>query len=311
MHTRAFTLIELLTVLAALAVLAGLMAPGFQSATEAARLAACQANLHALGVAISSYAAGHNRRLPPFAFSGYQGCLPESGHWGGPERGYHDPTMLGRVGVGEGPVRLNLWALVHERMVETAALICPAAPRPVRESGASYFPYTKQFSTYCLRFPVSERVFAGCPGVARWHGQGLLRAYEWGLGGRRLPGGEVVPQVRIDLEYPFPDDLDGGQWGWDPYQVATDAVLADTFWWQRREEPAGEGPDPPTNRIQAGWCHGRRFNVLYGQGSVHCVEDDGTVAANTIEPGGSLPDDGWYWTTYAEQVWQLFDRPLE
>ncbi|PYM11162.1 MAG: hypothetical protein DME18_14705 [Verrucomicrobia bacterium] len=61
---RAFTLVELLVVLAILGVLAGLLLPAFGKAKEAGRAAACLSNLHQLGIALQLYAQDNNNRLP-------------------------------------------------------------------------------------------------------------------------------------------------------------------------------------------------------------------------------------------------------
>ena len=303
-----WTLVELLVVVAILSLLAGVLAPSLDAARQQARLIACQANLHDIGVAMISYVAMHNRKLPPFAFSDLDGSVPASGHWGGPSQGMADPTMFGRFGAGAEPLRINLWALVHENLIDPGPLICPAAAPPLRCGDASYFPYTGQFSTYCLRFPTSEAMFGGAPNLKYRLGPTLLSIYRAAPGGWRWPVGggsyEIVPQVRFDRSYPPLAAL-----GRDPYDVPTDAMLADTFWWQdmaAETEPRGGVKVYP---VRAGWCHGRTFNVLYGGGSVHTVTDDGTVAANSIPPGGSLDNDGHHFASYAERIWTYFDRP--
>ena len=59
--------------------------------------------------------------------------------------------------------------------------------------------------------------------------------------------------------------------------------------------------------MRAGWCHDGQFNVLSGNGSIRTVTDDGTIAANSNPPDGTLESDGCYGATYAERVWQFFD----
>jgi prepilin-type N-terminal cleavage/methylation domain-containing protein len=60
----AFTLIELLLVLAIIALLAGLVLPAVTRAKEAGRGAACLSNLHQIGVALQLYVQENNNRLP-------------------------------------------------------------------------------------------------------------------------------------------------------------------------------------------------------------------------------------------------------
>jgi prepilin-type N-terminal cleavage/methylation domain-containing protein len=59
-----FTLLELLVVLAILAVLVGLLLPGLFGARSRAWRVLCQSNLHQLGIALQSYCTWSGGRLP-------------------------------------------------------------------------------------------------------------------------------------------------------------------------------------------------------------------------------------------------------
>lgn len=61
---KAFTLVELLVVLAVLGVLAALLLPALSSARAAGQRAACLSNLRQIGVALHAYADDWNDRLP-------------------------------------------------------------------------------------------------------------------------------------------------------------------------------------------------------------------------------------------------------
>jgi prepilin-type N-terminal cleavage/methylation domain-containing protein len=61
---RAFTLIELLIVIAIVAVLIGLLAPALAGARRSARNVACLANLRQINVVFSTYAQDHRGRSP-------------------------------------------------------------------------------------------------------------------------------------------------------------------------------------------------------------------------------------------------------
>lgn len=72
----AFTLVELLVVIAIIAILVGLLLPAVQAAREAARKASCKNNLHQIGIALHNYHDSH-RTLPT-------GCI----EW----RGFKSPS---------------------------------------------------------------------------------------------------------------------------------------------------------------------------------------------------------------------------
>lgn len=62
--SAAFTLVELLIVLAIVGILAGLLLPVFSRAREAGRSAACLSNLHQVGVALQLYVQDNRNRMP-------------------------------------------------------------------------------------------------------------------------------------------------------------------------------------------------------------------------------------------------------
>jgi len=62
--SQAFTLVELLVVLAIIALLAALLLPVLGRAKESARATACLSNLHQVGVALQIYVSENNNKLP-------------------------------------------------------------------------------------------------------------------------------------------------------------------------------------------------------------------------------------------------------
>ena len=62
--SSAFTLVELLTVIVIIAILAGLLMPVLAKITESANSTKCMANLRQIGAAMNGYANEHDDRLP-------------------------------------------------------------------------------------------------------------------------------------------------------------------------------------------------------------------------------------------------------
>jgi prepilin-type N-terminal cleavage/methylation domain-containing protein/prepilin-type processing-associated H-X9-DG protein len=60
----AFTLVEMLVVMAIIALLAGLVAPSYQNALQRARSIKCAGNLRAIGTAAALYATDNNNKYP-------------------------------------------------------------------------------------------------------------------------------------------------------------------------------------------------------------------------------------------------------
>jgi len=304
----AWSLTELLVVVAIVALLAAILVPAVGHVREMARLAVCAAGMHDLHMGIITHGNAHDRQLPPFAFSDISSpSLPLSGHWGGASQA-GDPAAFGRRGV----ECVNLWVLVRDGYVPPAELICPAVAAQVAAGKAGYFPHTFRYSTYCLRMPTSADLFRRAPATWEQHHMGI---YRLAAGGQPSPvkvpdpfgaaSWETVPLVKLDRRYTLLDNVACGD---GEYDVLTDVLLADAFWRRGCSAEAPQIPGLQGYRVDAAWCHGERFNVLVGGGAVRAVTDDGTVRANTIAPGGALADDGAHFATYAERVWQFFDR---
>lgn len=78
-NLRAFTLIELLTVIAIIGILAAILIPVVSQAREQARVAQCVSNLRDIGSAVHLYAGEFGDRVPPHIRS--DGAQPDS-EWG-------------------------------------------------------------------------------------------------------------------------------------------------------------------------------------------------------------------------------------
>ena len=298
-----WTLVELLVVIAIIAMLAGIAVPSLSLARERARLLGCVAGLRDTHRALMSYAGMNDRRLPPFRFSFVnpsECSLPLSGHWGGVSSAA-DPAAFGWKG--DDPFySINLWTLVEGGLIEPERLVCPGAPGSLRTGRASHFPHSSKFSTYCLRFPYSIDLFRESPRWAYYDRSRLLSIYAETYGGRKQP---PVPLVRVDRRYRISDEARCGD---GDYDVATDTMLADAFWYQDLGEDGTSPSDGQTYPVRSAWSHGSVFNAITGGGAVRTVRDDGTkVRPFTNAPGRELPNDGCNYASYAERVWQFLD----
>lgn len=116
---RAFTLVELVVVIAVMAILAALLLPALAQAKDASRKAACISNLRQVGIAIHAYATDNDGRIPygPGAppFSHPAEFYPSTG----------SPTSLLSLRSGA-PVALGLLLKDHLAQIPKV-LFCPGA----------------------------------------------------------------------------------------------------------------------------------------------------------------------------------------
>ena len=238
MARKGFSLIEVMAVVTCLGLLTGISVPSLSAARDIAKRAACAAQMHQIGLGLSTYAALHRFAMPPFRFCDTSGNLPASGHWGGPSQ--FDPVIFAN------PQPINLWCLAAENMLQPACLMCPAASADLRSGRLSLFPYTSQFSTYCLRFPPSPDLFEESPALANYGKKGLLGVYLGYAGGQTVHVGgtggasqETVPLVRLNRRYALDEGVCFGRTTFDP---AVDIIASDEFWWQGRYEVAPQAP---------------------------------------------------------------------
>lgn len=296
-----FSLTEFIIVAGALAVLLTMLLPSLNKAKDLARRTVCAQQMSQIGVALKQWALQTNNRMPAFAFSDPQGDFPLSGHWGGQSQ-LSDPDCFGRQNV----ANVNLWQLVAGGLLPHTILTCPAGDEALRDGTASYFPYSSKFSTYCLRMPYSPDLFEQAPELADYGRRGLLGIYTMAGGGYRFHVGTakvMVPLVRADRDYRETDSAGLSR----PCNLSAGAVLADQFWRQDRRTPADTSPTVRTYGVRAAWYHDTRFNVLFGDGAVQAVRDDGTVRANSCPPDYEFPSDGANGSSHSVRVWRYFE----
>lgn len=79
MYKRAFTLVELLVVLAVIGVLAALLLPALVGAKESTKSTACLSNLHQIGIGLQLYVQENQNLLPVMQNVGTNGPPPTNG----------------------------------------------------------------------------------------------------------------------------------------------------------------------------------------------------------------------------------------
>jgi prepilin-type N-terminal cleavage/methylation domain-containing protein/prepilin-type processing-associated H-X9-DG protein len=79
MRERAFTLVELLVVLAVIAILAGLLLPALVKTKEGGKSTVCLGNLHQIGIGLQLYVQENQNLLPVMQNIGTNGPPPTNG----------------------------------------------------------------------------------------------------------------------------------------------------------------------------------------------------------------------------------------
>lgn len=122
-HRRAFTLIELLLVVAIIGILAGLVLAVTESIRTSARTVECANNLRQLGICLISFSVDHNGLIPPYNVSNADNLRLA----GGPDKDADHPTV---------PDKGNWWGWLRRYLpeaTESHVFLCPEANWTKRE----------------------------------------------------------------------------------------------------------------------------------------------------------------------------------
>lgn len=194
MRRRGFTLVELLVVVAIIAVLISIMLPALGAAREASRRVGCGANLAMIGKACIIYGAQYNNQYPtlpgPFDLEVNQpGSDPASPDWAA-----YDPPYLGRwlpttvsvagwvnevtqvpfvtlddairfefqellpdsagMYVAQGDALANFWLLNLYRLTNPKNFVCPSDPSGPQPALLQYYDPTGKHLQTCLGFGI-------------------------------------------------------------------------------------------------------------------------------------------------------------
>lgn len=187
-----FTLVELLVVMAIIALLAALIVPCVATAASAGRRAACLNNLRQIGIAIQSYSAESEGRIPygPTAppFTSPSSFYPSTGA----------PTSLLSLQNGK-PVGLGLLLASHLPS-QPRVLFCPGADQPL-DAGTelSRVGISQSQGSYYYRHGSNPRLFdspaAPPPQPTRLEDPGLNRL------------GQPLRALALDTQFLSPPDL--------------------------------------------------------------------------------------------------------
>lgn len=130
---RGFTLIELMVVIAIIALLIALLLPSLDMARQVARRAVCASNLHQVGIALDLYAGANRERVPPRAGWVDEGDLLRSYfYWDVVTTSDIGPTYqhLRDAAVPATHIYGNLGYLHQAGLIEAPVILCPGQPHP-------------------------------------------------------------------------------------------------------------------------------------------------------------------------------------
>lgn len=230
---RAFTLVELLVVIAIIGILVGLLLPAVQAAREAARRMQCSNNLKQFGLAAHNY---HDtfkifpcQGIPSWGFQGSSGGGTRVWGWGALILPFMEQQALYntlRVGESYNPIavpplptgldgqRLPLATTLYNGVPllrqKVAAFRCPSDPGAETNQ---FFPFPQQSSDANNRYATSN--YVGSQSVIHWNGVQFGKPGSYGI--RDVTDGTSNTFLFSEraLNVPMPRRYSGAiVWGW-------------------------------------------------------------------------------------------------
>jgi prepilin-type N-terminal cleavage/methylation domain-containing protein len=258
-RTRAaFTLLELLVVMAIIAVLIGLILPAIQKVRDAADRSKCNNNVRQLALAVHQYAYHRQDQLPPLG----RWALP-GGSWSTFLLPYIEQEPLYRMAI----TMVQPWLSVELRSTRVVAFICPSetsAPNGMCPHGWAITNYAPNYQIFGSN---------GGDGFGNYGSKYPLGA---------LPDG-TSNIIIIAERYGLPG---GGESLW---ANPSPGLSGAQFGWQSTAEPQLAVPV-----LQSDW---RRSNTAHASGAIVALADGSvrTVSAKVSQPtwwNACLPADG-------------------
>lgn len=333
---RGFTLVELLVVMAIIALLAGMLLPALSSAREQGRRTVCINNLNQIGTALAVYCTNNGDYLPSYASYGSTTAEFEEP----PRSGYSVQSVadhqtasrqmmvgcsaeVAAIATALAPRQLNFMPLglgylvMREDLGDPTVLMCPSMRGKASTwYGATEFEYDSG---------VWKRL-GGSPGRDQ-----LLRGDGRDLQAVSTSGGEIAAILSSYSYRNAPFYNSTAQWTLDytrpvitaefmvpPFKTRKylkgRAIAADSFDYADGTEATGIADTFDANEGMVNEHHKDGYNVLYGEGSVKWYSDDTqditswTDWQDAANPG---TDNLTISSHTSHEVWHLFDAKVD
>jgi len=153
-RTKAFTLVELLVVVAIIAILASLLLPSLGRARELARISTCEGNLNSVGKGIKTYASAEVGGYPRLVMD-QTGTAVFSANTDADEI-WDKTTGKATASLGEAPMQ-NVWIVIAKGYFSEHAFHCPSDDQWITRDSDMKYGWTdyRQFS-YGMHVPYEK-----------------------------------------------------------------------------------------------------------------------------------------------------------